>query len=502
MNNILIYPNSLFKENKIIDETKTVYILEHNVYFRAYKYHKLKLILHRATMKKYAEYIKKKYKCKVKYIENKEIKEGIEEIIKKMKKIELYDPVDHKVEEELKRISKKYGIEIKIHETPLFITKTKELEKYYEKDKKHNHNNFYIWQRKRLNVMIKKNKPEGGRWTYDTENRERFPEEYEEDKKKNYKPRERKGNKYIEEAKRYIEKEFKKNPGEKKFYLPIDHKESERHLKKFIKERYNCFGPYQDAVNSKIPIGCHSLISPMLNIGLLTPEKVIEELIKEGRKRKIKIASIEGIIRQIIGWREYVRMYYIYERKTLEKKNELKHKKKLKKYWYELERGTDIEIIDDMIEKTKKYGYLHHIERLMYIGNYMLITKTEPKEVFKWFMISFVDSYNWVMYANVYGMSQYSAGKIMMTRPYFSSSNYITKMSDYKKNEGVIKLDKEYKWSKVWDSLYYNFINDNIKEFKKNYAISMQVRHWEKKKEEEKKEIKKIARTYIRKYLI
>jgi deoxyribodipyrimidine photolyase-related protein len=501
MNTVFIFPNSLFQNNKLIKKGSNVYLIEHYVYFKLFNYHKLKLILHRATMKRYSDYIKKKYKCKINYIN---FDKNLNAVIKKIEdnEIHFYDPVDHLVMKDIKKLASKNKKKIIIHDTPLFLNSLRDLEKF--KDKNYSHNRFYIYQRKRLNILVKEDKPIGGKWSFDVQNREPFPKNFD-TTKNNFIPTKRE-DKYVSEAKRYIKKNFKNNPGSLDFYLPTDFNGAKAHLRKFMKERFKCFGPYQDAVSKKVPIGCHSLISPFLNIGLLTPKYVITSLEKFGKKDKVPLTSLEGILRQIIGWREYTRMLYIFERKSFEKKNHLGHRRKLKKYWFDqdLAPTTGFNNIDHMITKAMRYGYLHHIERLMYIGNFMLINKIHPKNCFKWFMELFIDSYNWVMYSNVYGMSQYSAGPIMMTRPYFSSSSYIDRMSDYKKLKNKylkIKLgDEKLEWFEVWDALYYNFIALNRAEFKKNYAIARQVKHWDNKSKSEKSRLKRIAIEYMKKY--
>ena len=167
--------------------------------------------------------------------------------------------------------------------------------------------------------------------------------------------------------------------------------------------------------------------------------------------------------------------------------NYLKHHNKLNdKFWTG---QTGLEPVDTIIQKLVKYAYAHHIERLMYLGNFLLICLVDPKEVYRIFMEWSVDSYDWVMVPNVFGMSQY-ASPMMMTRPYFSSSNYIIKMSDYKKDGN---------WDKIWDGLYYNFINKHQAIFKKNYAIAYQVKHWENKTDNEQKQLINIANGFLKK---
>ena len=494
METVIILPNQLFENNKLINSNTKVYIYEHNMYFTKYKYHKLKLILHRATMKNYEDYLLKKYKCKVKYLE---YTYDISMLFKKYKgkRIDMYDPVDHDIMKEFKKYSK----ELFVHDTPLFLCTIPDLTSYLDNGGTFHQTTFYIWQRKRLDILMKDGKPIGGKWTFDTENRLPFPKDF----KKDFKPNVKQSNKYIIEATKYIEKNFSDNVGLTDFYLPIDFKGAKEHFKKFLAERLECFGKYQDAVNKDIVFGCHSIISPLLNVGLLTPQYVVNEALEYYKKHKIPIESIEGFLRQIIGWREILRLTYMFKHKEMKSLNHFNHKRKLDKKWFTDKPDTGIVVIDDLIQKVMKYGYAHHIERLMYLSNFMLITEIDPDDVYNWFMI-FIDAYPWVMYGNVYAMGQYSTGPLLMTRPYFSSSNYIDKMSSYKKKKDIyekIKINnKDYEWYEIWDALYYNFINNNKKEFSKNYAIASSVSHWNKKSKSEQNNLLKIAKGYLKSY--
>ncbi len=493
MNTVLVLPTQLFEDHKLVNKDTHVYLYEHPVYFTKYNYHKLKLIMHRATMKYYQDYLKKKYKCKVTYIEfhdNFKIKD---------KRIDFYDPVDFDVMKDLKQYAKKNNIELFAHDTPAFLCSMQDLTDYLDNDGKFHQTSFYIWQRKRLGILVdKNNKPNGGKWTFDTENRLPFPNDFKKDAKfKNN------TNKYVKEATGYIEKYFNSNPGGTDYYLPIDHKGAKEHLMKFLKERLECFGPYQDAVSKDIVFGCHSVLSPLINTGLLTPEYVVNEIIKYYEKnKKISLESVEGVLRQIIGWRDYMKMVYMFKHKELIETNHFNHKRKLGQEWYDA--TFIIEPINDIIQKILKYGYAHHIERLMYLGNIMLLSEFKPKDIHDWFMCMFLDSYHVFMETNVYGMSQYACGPIMSTRPYFSSSNYINKMSTYKSKKDIytkIKLGSdEYEWFEVWDALYYNFINNNKKEFSKNYAIASSVGHWNRKSKREQSDLLRIAKNYLEKY--
>ena len=456
MNIFIILPTQLFEYNEYLDKMDKIYIIEDEFYFTSKKFHKQKLILHRASMKYYYDKLRIKYNSKVKYIEF----DKIDNNYFKNNIIHIYDPVDKPVIEKYKKLSQK----ILIYDTPLFLETREDLEEYRNKNtnkKNYYHDNFYKWQRKRLNILIEnREQPIGGKWSFDKENRNPYDKNYKEDKIITY------SNKYIEEAKNYIKTNFNNNFGLVEYiYYPITHEDARIHLKNFIKKRLETFGKYQDGISSKVIFGSHSILSPLLNIGLITPDIVIDEVLYYYNTNNKSLISVEAFLRQLIGWRSYVRFIYIYHGSEMKTMNRLNHKKKMPKSWYN--EGTKIRIVDDMITKVKKYGYLHHIERLMIMGNIGLLLKIDPKELYEWFMICFIDSYEWVMIPNVYGMSQYSLINIsMMTRPYISSSNYIKKMSDYKKED----------WYDKWDALYWNFVNDNREILKKIYAIAMQVK--------------------------
>jgi deoxyribodipyrimidine photolyase-related protein len=456
MNIFIILPTQLFERSDKLDKMDKIYLIEEPFYFTSKKFHKQKLILHRASMKYYYEKLKLKYK-NINYIEFDKI--DINEF--KNKNIFMYDPIDKPVIEKYMKISSK----IVIYDTPLFLETRADLEEYRNKNtnkKNYYHDNFYKWQRKRLEILIEnREQPIGGKWSFDKENRNPYDKTYKEDRIITY------SNKYIEEAKDYIKRNFRDNFGIIEYiYYPITHEDAKVHLKTFIKKRLETFGKYQDGISKKVIFGSHSILSPLLNIGLITPDIVIEEVLRYYNSDNKSLISVEAFIRQLIGWRSYVRFIYEYHGTEMKTMNRLNHKRKLPKSWYNND-GTKIKIIDDMIMKVSKYGYLHHIERLMIMGNIGLLLQINPKELYDWFMICFIDSYEWVMVPNVYGMSQYSLINIsMMTRPYISSSNYIKKMSDYKKED----------WYEIWDALYWNFVNDKREILKKIYAMGMQVK--------------------------
>ena len=284
---------------------------------------------------------------------------------------------------------------------------------------------------------------------------------------------------------KFIDLNFKDHPGKtENFWFPTTRKDANKWLDEFIKDRIKLFGDYEDAVTEKSNVVFHSALSPLINLGLITPEEIIERLRKI--ENKIPINSMEGYVRQIIGWREFMRGIYQNFDQRLEKTNFFNHKRKMKKTWYD--GNTGLVPLDYAINNAKKYGWSHHIERLMILANIMNLCEINPKQVYRWFMEMFVDSSDWVMAPNVYGMGLFSDGGIFATKPYICGSSYFLKMMHFKKGP----------WCDVMDGLYWKFIDRHKKFFLKNPRLAMMVRVSEKMNKERKTRIFKAANNFIK----
>ena len=285
----------------------------------------------------------------------------------------------------------------------------------------------------------------------------------------------------------YINDYFKNNPGKiEKFIYPTDFKQAKQWFDDFLVNRFDEFGPYEDAVLKEKSILNHSVLSPLLNSGLISPNYVIEKSLHFYEKNNIRLNSCEGFLRQIIGWREFIRGVYIAVGNKERTRNFWNFNRKIPNSFYNGDTG--IEPIDDTIKKINNSAYANHIERLMIIGNFMLLCEFEPNEVYKWFMEMFIDSYDWVMVPNVYGMSQFSDSGMMSTKPYISSSNYILKMSNYKKGD----------WCKIWDSLFWNFMDKQRDFFIKNPRMRMLVSSFDRMEESKRTSLLKTADEYLK----
>lgn len=425
---------------------------------------KNKIRLHRASVIYYIELLKSK-KCNILFLES------IDELVRfKKDEVIMFDPV----EKDIKSALKKMRISVNYLDTPYFICNSSELSEFSGKTQE----SFYRWQRKRLDILMNGSKPMGGKFNFDKSNRGILK-----GNPPNHKISKNIDSKYYEKADKHL-KYTKYNYGEiANFNYPCTHKSAKQWLNRFLKIKLNSFGEIQDYVHDEDDILNHSLLSPMMNIGLLTPIYVIKITMKYyDNNENINLSSLEGFIRQIIGWREYMR--YIYEYSAINiNMNHFGNKNKLKKSFYN--GTTGFEPIDHHIKYALKNGYSHHIVRLMWLGSFFLLCQINPKLVYKWFMELYIDAYDWVMIPNVIGMSQYADGGIVATRPYFSSSNYLKKMSNFKAD-----------WS-IWDSLYYKFIDDKSPQLKKLYIVSNWVGHWNKKTSEEKTKLLKDANLFL-----
>jgi deoxyribodipyrimidine photolyase-related protein len=342
---------------------------------------------------------------------------------------------------------------------------------------------FYKEVRKKSGILMGADgNPVGGKWSFDEDNRNKLPKDISIPKF----PKINETN-HTKKLKPIVEKLFKDHPGSTKdFWLATEFDEVVKLLNFFIKEKSNLFGDYEDAVNQKDNILFHSALSPYINLGLITPEFIIQKVLEFHKKNKIRMNSLEGYIRQIIGWREFMRGIYQSYSDEMETSNFFKHNRKMKKSWYE--GTTGLPPLDHAILNAENYGWSHHIERLMILSNIMNLCEIKPPIVYKWFMEMFVDSSDWVMVPNVYGMGLFSDGGIFATKPYICGSAYFMKMMDFKKGD----------WCNTMDGLYWRFINRNRKFFLKNPRLSMMVRIFDKMKTDRKKMILSEADKFIK----
>ena len=483
----LIMGNQLFNPKYLQDYSDhTFYMAEDNGLCTFEKHHKLKITLFLSSMRSFRDELRsKKFKLIYKDFDT-EFKNSYEKKLKKVilekkvNKISFFEIEDKFFEKRLKSFLKKNKVSFTEINSPMFLTSREEFKNYLNKSKKPFMAKFYKINRSKLNILINKDgSPKGGKWSFDEENRKKLPKNISIPSHPTFK-----NTTHTEKIKNFVNKNFKSHPGfTDNFWFPTTRDESLKLLDDFLKNKISFFGDYEDAVSKKSNILFHSALSPLMNIGLITPKEILEKIKKIDNK--VKINSLEGYIRQIIGWREFMRGIYQNFNQDMEKRNFFKHKKKMKLSWYN--GTTGLEPLDHSIKNAMNYGWSHHIERLMILANIMNLCQIHPKQVYKWFMEMFVDSSDWVMAPNVYGMGLFSDGGIFATKPYICGSSYFLKMMDFKKGE----------WCNTMDGLYWNFINKNRRFFQKNPRLSMMVRIFDKMKSDRKKIILKAAEKFI-----
>ncbi len=451
------------------------------------RFHKHKIILFLSAMRSYRDdLIKNNFNITYSEIDQNlklTYSEKLEKVIKKnkVKTITTFEISDHFLSAIIRKLCVKLKIRLFLISNPMFLTNPELKQQFFKNNKKPFMGNFYKLQRSNLNILMKGDKPEGNQWSFDELNRKKIPQSISIPEVKKIK--ETKNTKII---KKLVLKYFKNHPGTSEYFnIPTTRRQALDWLDDFLKNRFSLFGDYEDAISKKGHILFHSLLSPLLNIGLLTPNEVIEKSIKFAKINKIPINNVEGFTRQIIGWREFIKNIYDEHNSKMKQSNFWNHKLKLRKSWYDGTTGLDP--LDHSIKEINQYGYAHHIIRLMLISNIMNLSGVHPKEVFRWFMEMFIDSSDWVMTPNVFGMGTFSDGGIFATKPYICGSNYLLKMSDFKKGD----------WCDIVDGLYWQFIEKNKKYIKSNHRLSMMAYSLEKIAPDRKKKIFASANKFI-----
>lgn len=485
-NPLILFPHQLF-HSSLLPENSDVILVEESLFFHEFKFHKQKLAFHRTSMKSYEEELLSSGK-KVTYVSSESHECDIRVLIsqlseKTIQNITIFDPVDDWLEQRVTASCSNNNITFEVLDSPHFLNGNVDLKKFFKPEKKKFfQTTFYKQERKRLGILMQGDQPSGGKWSYDVDNRKRYP-------KSKLPPAVAfpENDSHWQKVIGQIEVEFKGNPGELSAspLYPTSREEASRWLDRFLQTRYAEFGDYEDAIVKEEWLLNHSLLSPLINCGLLTPHEVISRAIQFTRGEQIPLNSQEGFIRQIIGWREFIRGVYQAVGRKERTRNFWGFDRKLPKAFYEA--STGIPPIDLTIQKVLKTGYCHHIERLMVLGNFMLLCEIDPNEVYRWFMELFIDAYDWVMVPNVYGMSQFADGGLMSTKPYISGSNYLMKMSNYQKGD----------WQHTWDGLFWRFIHVHRDFFSSNPRLNMMVRTFDKMSSEKQEEHLKNAEDYL-----
>lgn len=359
-------------------------------------------------------------------------------------------------------LAKAMGLNRTVLSSPMFLCSRESFADYLEQESRPRMASFYRQQRKNLNLLLTTDgKPLGGKWSLDAENRKALPKSLTPPTPGFSLP----DNK-TREVMALVKSRFAGAPGDTDdFCYPATRRQAERWLTDFIRERLASFGDYEDALTTRSDVVYHSLISPLLNMGLLTPADVIRRVMRSHQRSAVPLNSLEGFIRQVIGWREFIRGIYHHYGTEQSSANFFGHGSELTGHWYE--GSTGIAPLDHVIRKTQRWGWAHHIERLMVVANLMNLCRIHPQSAYRWFMEMYIDSTHWVMGPNVFGMGLFSDGGVFATKPYLCGSSYLLKMGDFGRGD----------WCDTVDGLYWRFVQDHADVLARNHRTAMMPRN-------------------------
>jgi deoxyribodipyrimidine photolyase-related protein len=446
-------------------EIEAFLFVESPARFERLPYHQHKIVLILAAMRHAAARLEAEGRTvhRVGLDENLSFAGGLERLVTEhdIDGLAWMSATDRGVDERLDRLCARLGLRRRVYDDQLFLTPAELVDEWFGQHPTPVMEDFYRWQRRRTGILMDGEKPAGRRWNFDADNRHPLP------KRGLAIPAlpsiERDG--ITERTITEVSERFGDHPGDASdFWLPVTPDVAHAWLLTFVAERLHDFGRYEDAMGRDEPFLFHSVLSPLLNIGLVPVQQVVDAALAAGDD--VPLASIEGFVRQIIGWREYMRgMYRTHP--VLEKTNFLGQERRLEGWWYTGESIPDDlpEPVRTVLERVHRWGYAHHIERLMVLGNWFLLQGYEPREVTRWFSALFVDAYEWVMVPNVMGMSQYADGGLVGTKPYISGGAYLQRMGSWWPSAQAAKESE-------FTDAYWRFLEEHEERLADNHRLA------------------------------
>jgi deoxyribodipyrimidine photolyase-related protein len=406
--------------------------------------------------------------------------------------VEYQLPDEYRVDQELKNLPEALNLPVSVFDTEHFFTSRTEFAEFFKGKKQFLMESFYRYMRKKHKVLMIAGQPEGDKWNFDSDNRKKIPVNHTIIHPFLF-------HRNVSEIVEMIQKSGVKTMGDiedKQFVWPVTRDECERLLDFFIEYCLPYFGTFQDAMTPNAWSVYHSRISFAMNVKLISPQEVIEKVIQHYRQNSdISLNQVEGFVRQILGWREYMRGIYWMQMPEYASLNFFNHENKLPHWYWTGE--TKMKCLSHSIKQSLQFAYAHHIQRLMVTGNFALLAGVHPDEVDQWYLGIYIDALDWVEITNTRGMSQFADGGIVGTKPYVSSANYIDKMSSYCGSCHYNAKQKVGEKACPFNSLYWHFYARNEMLLRKNPRIGMMYVTWDKMQPTVKEEILNQAECYL-----
>ncbi|PSQ25899.1 cryptochrome/photolyase family protein [Halobacteriales archaeon QS_9_68_17] len=370
------------------------------------------------------------------------------------------------------------GGDLRVVENELFVSTRRAFDEWVDGDGRFNHERFYRWMRRESGVLMSDGEPAGGEWNYDEQNREAPPEDWDAPPV----PTHEHGD-LIEEVSAWVREEFDAWGSDESttFPWPVTRDQARDHLDHFLTERLPAFGPYQDAMRGDDWAMAHALLSGAINLGLLHPVEVVEGAERAYEERAaVPVRSAEGLVRQVLGWREFVRHAYRHAMPELATANQLAADRDLPDlYWTG---RTEMNCLSETVDDVRARGYSHHIQRLMILANFATLWGVEPSELNEWFHAAYIDAYHWVTTPNVVEMGQFGHG-VFATKPYVSSANYVDRMSDYCAGCSYDPDATTGADACPFNALYWQFLDRNEDRLRSNHRMGLMYGHVDDKRE-------------------
>ena len=458
------------------------------------KHHVKKLAFLFSSMRHFAEELKREG-LKVIYIgieeEEASLSSGLERILKEfsLDKVVVTLPGEYRVFEEVQ----KCPVPVEVREDTRFFCTSKDFEEWAQNKKKLLMEPFYRLMRKGSDLLMDlSGQPMGGEWNFDKENREPSQESVKFPEPLHFKPDDI-TKKVLEEVK----KRFSHHFGDlQPFWFAVTKEDAEKAFDHFLKEALPNFGTTQDAMLQDEHFLYHSVISHYINAGLLDPKIVCQRVHDAYCQKKVKINHAEGFIRQILGWREYVKGVYWLKMPTYSQLNFFEAKRKLP--WFYWSGETQMNCLKQVVSQTKQEAYSHHIQRLMVTGNFALLIGVLPEEICEWYLAVYADAHEFVELPNTLGMSQFADGGYLATKPYVSSGKYIDKMSNFCKNCAYNVRITEGEKACPFNYLYWDFLTRNRSKLKNNPRLGMVYKTLDNFSPEKKEKIKADSTRFLK----
>lgn len=486
---------------KTVDKSITYILMELRSETDYAVHHIQKIVGFFANMRNFAEELKqRRYNVIYFYLDDKNNLQSFEKNISKLISDEGYthfeyqQPDEFRLDAQLKELCAKIKIQSSVFDTEHFFSTRQELGEFFKGKKTYVMESFYRYMRKKHHILMDGSQPTTGQWNYDKDNRKKLPAnhvctpplEFEND---------------LFEIYQLLQKTNIQTIGAidaKKFIWPVNKKQALQLLIFFVETCLPLFGTYEDAMTPTDWALYHSRLSFCLNIKLISPLEVINRAIAEWKARpdEIEFNQLEGFVRQIVGWREYMRGIYWLKMPQFATMNYFNNQNKLPQWYWTGE--TKMLCLNHTIKQSLNYSYAHHIQRLMVTGNFALLAGIHPDEVDAWYLGIYIDAIEWVEITNTRGMSQFADGGIIGTKPYVSSATYIDKMSHYCKTCYYKKELKTGQKACPFNSLYWNFYDQHEKLLSKNPRIGMMYNVWKKMDAKVKADLLSQADIYLK----